>query len=247
MTTSGTSTPGALILALETATPVCGVALMHEGRAIAVSCLDVGLRHSQLLFSEIQRLLEVARATLEDVSHVAVSIGPGSFTGLRIGLSAAKGLCLPTDTPLVAVRTLQALAARVPHARSPVCALLDARRGQVYAGLYDTTTGWPEQLEEERALCPEDLMTSRAGQATIFTGPGVNTCLDLMERAGGSGSNAAFADCWRPDAAAVGQLAATGLATGRLHSLDGRAMEALEPAYLRAPDVRPPVKRPLQY
>lgn len=242
MTASSAGSRESFILALETATPVCGVALLRTGGTVASSILDVGLRHSRLLFTEIERLLAAAGSAPAQLSHVAVSIGPGSFTGLRLGLSAAKGICLPRNTPLLPVRTLQALAARLPYALHPVCAVMDARKGQVYAALYDTRSGWPEILSEEQALAPEELIARRQGLPTIYTGPGADICAALLDDRHGQ-AIVAPPYSHAPDAAVVGHLAGTGLATGRMAGLQGQAMETLEPVYLRPPEAALPVGR----
>jgi len=227
-----------IVLALETATPVCSVALVTPKGALAASALDVGMRHAGLLFVEVRRLLEASRLGMEGITHVAVSIGPGSFTGLRIGLSAAKGLCLPAGIPLVPVPTLAALAFRVPLARWPVCASVDARRGEVYAGVYDTSDGWPRLLEAPRVVPAGELLARRVGQPTVFTGPGVDAC-SALEGAPREVSAVAPAECRRADAAAVGAVALEAVRTGALPALTGAAMETLEPVYLRGADTGP--------
>ena len=98
---------------------------------------------------------------MADLTAVAVTIGPGSFTGVRIGLAAAKGLCLVDDKPLIAVSTLAALAAGIPFVAHPVCALLDARKEQVYAGLYDMSEGNPVEITPARAIEPKVLVEER--------------------------------------------------------------------------------------
>ena len=141
------SAPGRdAILALDTATPVGSVALCAAEGIVVSRYFDVGLQHSQRLFNEVEAALEAADMDVEGVRAIAVAIGPGSFTGLRIGLSAAKGLCLAAGKDLVTVSTLEALAARLPFARLPVSAVLDARKREVYAALYDTATGVPVEL-----------------------------------------------------------------------------------------------------
>ena len=117
-----------MILALDTATPVGSVALYADEGQVINRYFNVGLQHSQRLFVEIEAALSVANVGMEALQAIAVSIGPGSFTGLRIALSAAKGLCLAADKVLVTVSTLETLAARLPFARLPVCAVLDARK-----------------------------------------------------------------------------------------------------------------------
>ena len=128
-----------MILAMDTSTQVGSVAIVDRERVIAGRYFDIGMQHSKRLFTEIEQLCQLVNCAVADFTAIAVTIGPGSFTGVRIGLAAAKGLCLVDDKPLIAVSTLAAPAAGVPCISHPVCALLDARKRQVYAGLYDVS------------------------------------------------------------------------------------------------------------
>ena len=220
-----------LILALDTATPVGSVALLNEEKILAGRYFDVGLQHSQRLVVEIEEIFKTASCAFHDVEAVAVSIGPGSFTGLRIGLSTAKGFCLAGDIALVAVPTLEALAARLPFARHPVCAVLDARKQEVYTALYDTSSGHPQVLSPSRAMALETLLQERAGEKTIFVGNGVSAYKDLMA-AYPRALQTPF-HCARPEAGAIGWLALARLRAGQIADL-----ETVEPAYLRRPDAR---------
>ena len=226
-----------LILAFDTATPVGSVALVDAERTIVGRYFDIGLRHSQRLFVEIDQVLAVAEIDLGEVDGIAVSIGPGSFTGLRIGLSAAKGLCLAADRPLVPISTLETLAARLPYARYPVCAMLDARKGEVYAALYDNTAGCPRLLSQPRALAPAALLEELAAQPTIYTGDGVDAYRARIT-ALGSCALLAPSHCARPESGALGQLALARLRADPVHGLRGSEMAALEPQYLREPDAK---------
>jgi len=228
-----------LILAFDTATPVGSVALVDEEKIVVGRYFDIGLQHSQRLFVEIEEVFKTANATLEEADAVAVSIGPGSFTGLRIGLSAAKGLCLAADTALVAVSTLEALAARLPYARSPVCAMLDARKGEVYTALYDNSAGCPRPLSGPRAAAPNVLLDERAGAPTIYTGNGAHAYRELIAAAGPE-ARLAPPHCARPEAGAIGWLALAKLRAGETADL-----ATVQPQYLRAPDARAGPK-PLQ-
>lgn len=219
-----------LILALDTATPAGSVALVDEQRTLVSRYFDVGLQHNQRLFVEVEDALKVAGCTFDQLSAIAVTIGPGSFTGLRLGLSAAKGFCLARELPLVTVPTLEVLAARLPFANCPVCPMLDARKGEVYTALYDTGAGRPRLLEGPRALAPQVLMAERAGIPTLFTGDGalaysglVATCPQALQ--------APF-PCSRPEAAALGWLALARLEAGEVADL-----VSVEPEYLRGPGV----------
>ena len=221
-----------VILALDTATPVGSVALCAAEGIVVSRYFDVGLQHSQRLFSEVEAALETADMDVGEIRAVAVAIGPGSFTGLRIGLSAAKGLCLAALKDLVTVSTLEALAARLPFARLPICTVLDARKREVYAALYDMATGVPVELASPRAIAPAQLARERANAATIFTGDGATVYRDLL--AVNSAAQFAPPHCARPDAGTIGWLALSKLEKGQTADLD-----SVEPEYLRSPDARP--------
>ena len=220
-----------LILALETATPAGSIALVDEEKIISNRYFDTGLQHSQRLFVEIEDVFKAAACALSDIDAVAVSIGPGSFTGLRIGLSAAKGLCLVGDKALVAVSTAEALATRMPFVQYPVCVILDARRQEVYTALYDTSSGYPRILSSLRAMAPEVLLQERAGQKTIFVGDAVSTYRDLI--ANHPEALPAPFYCVRPEAGSTGWLAFAKMKAGETADL-----ETIEPEYLRKPNLK---------
>lgn len=131
----------ALILNLDTSTSVCSVALCRDGKVEALRENNEGLNHSVLLGTYIDEVLEEAGTAPGGLDAVAVSMGPGSYTGLRIGVSMAKGLCFGTGRPLIAVPTLQALAqsvaARLGDREAWYCPMIDARRMEVYTAFFD--------------------------------------------------------------------------------------------------------------
>ena len=126
------------ILHLETATKVCSVAISNNGTVISIKeTVSDGYIHSESLTLFIQDVLNQAQLALADLSAVSVSAGPGSYTGLRIGLSTAKGLCFALNIPLIAIDTLTALKNVIPSGEMPVIPMLDARRMEVYAQVFD--------------------------------------------------------------------------------------------------------------
>lgn len=130
----------ALILNIDTATEVCSVALARDGRLVAVKENGEGLNHSTLLGVYVDEVLREARLSAADLDAVAVSMGPGSYTGLRIGVSLAKGLCFGAEKPLIAVGTLNALAhAAIERTglEALYCPMIDARRMEVYTAVFD--------------------------------------------------------------------------------------------------------------
>src|SRR6266851_56323 len=123
------------VLAVDTSTMAGGVALLEDERVVGESLLDVRTTHSERLMLAVDRALADARWTAESLDGLAVAIGPGSFTGLRIGLAAVKGLALALDRPIAAIPTLDAMASGLPWAARPVCPVIVARKGEVYACL----------------------------------------------------------------------------------------------------------------
>lgn len=130
----------ALILNIDTSTSVCSVALARDGQLLAIKENNEGLNHSVLLGTFIDDILRGNRLGVQALDAVAVSMGPGSYTGLRIGVSMAKGLCYGASKPLIAINTLQALAESVSRRIGEdalYCPMLDARRMEVYTAFYD--------------------------------------------------------------------------------------------------------------
>lgn len=128
----------AYILNIETATKNCSVALAKEGKVIASEEIaEQGYSHAEKLHVFIEAVLKKANCNFSDLEAIAVSQGPGSYTGLRIGVSAAKGLCLALSIPLIAVDTLQILAAQVKIDSGSIIPMIDARRMEVYSATFD--------------------------------------------------------------------------------------------------------------
>lgn len=132
-----------LILCLETATKSCSVSLGQNGKVLSLKeSLDEKYSHSENLTLYIEDVCKDAKVSLRDIDAIAVSKGPGSYTGLRIGVSTAKGLCYALDKPLIAINTLEAMAVgQISNLQSPIsnlfCPMIDARRMEVYCALYD--------------------------------------------------------------------------------------------------------------
>ncbi len=163
------------ILGIETATSVCGAAIVHNGRVIQECFLDHPYLHAEKLITLINEALLRTRLGLRDIDGVAVSIGPGSFTGLRIGLSVAKGLVYGTGKPLIAVSTLHALAKKTVDAgvvKLPgfVLAALDARREEVFCQLYSVNDVGIEPEWEERNMTVNDILIELGPRAVTVTG-----------------------------------------------------------------------------
>ena len=215
------------ILAVETSTLVGGAALLDGERLVAEYTLNIKATHSERLMPTVDRLLQDCGWKLAHLEGLAVAIGPGSFTGLRIGVSAVKGLALALGIPLVAVPTLDALAATLPFAAHPVCPVLDAKKGEVYACLYHWVGGAMVRDWDYLALAP-DALCDRLTDAVIFVGDAVDTFGDLFRAR--LGDNARFGSPGQrlPSPGCVGALGHALLRAGR--TVDPAA---LTPLYLR--------------
>jgi tRNA threonylcarbamoyladenosine biosynthesis protein TsaB len=129
----------ALILNIETATKNCSVALSKDGKTLAIrEIAEQNFSHAEKLHVFIEELLLETNASLQDVQAIAVSKGPGSYTGLRIGVSAAKGLCYALSIPLIAVDTLEILARKIKVSSGIILPMIDARRLEVYSAFFDS-------------------------------------------------------------------------------------------------------------
>jgi tRNA threonylcarbamoyladenosine biosynthesis protein TsaB len=159
------------LLAVETSTLAGGVALLDGERLVAEYLLDVGIAHSERLMAAVDRALADARWSMRDLAGLAVAVGPGSFTGLRIAVSTVKGLGLALGIPIAAVPTLDAMAAALAWISLPVVPVLDARKGEVYASRYHWEDGAMRRDWEYTALAPEAL-AARLTEPTLLVGDG---------------------------------------------------------------------------
>lgn len=217
------------VLGIETATAVCGAALVRDGVPAGESFFDEGRVHAEKLMGQIIAVL--GTGGVADLGGIAVSIGPGSFTGLRIGVSVAKGIAFALGIPLVGVPTLEALAFRAaaidnlkPGTR--LLAALDARRDEVYCQLFDVTERGPVPLWESRDMKLGALSEELGGAAVCVTGdasarvcawPGMSPAMESVS----------------PEALRCGAASVAVLGTSLL--LAGKADDpsALEPRYIK--------------
>src|SRR3989338_4657370 len=159
------------VLAVETSTLAGGAALLDGERVVGQYLLDVRVTHSERLMVAGGRLLEDAGWRPAHLEGLAASVGPGSFTGLRIGLGTVKGLALALAIPVAAVPTLDAMAAALPWATLPVCPVLDARKGEGYAALYRWGGAGMRREGDYLALAP-DALAARLTEPTVVLGEG---------------------------------------------------------------------------
>lgn len=221
-----------LILAIETATGCGGVALTKgdraNGKVLAEYTLQPEQTHSRRLLGSVATMMAAVGVGWAELDAVAVSLGPGSFTGLRIGLAAAKGIAMAARRPLLGVPTLDGLAAQVAASELPLCCLLDARKQQVYAAFY-RVDGQSQYLRtsEFLVLSAEQLVAS-IQEPTLVVGPGVRACQPQL--ASYPQARLVATAMLHPRAAVVGLCAASMLIQGQA-DVDA---DNLVPLYVRA-------------
>jgi tRNA threonylcarbamoyladenosine biosynthesis protein TsaB len=213
----------AVILCLETSTTNCSVAIAVDGEIIALQEDNNNkYSHAEKLHSFIDQVLAESRTLKSSLQAIAVSKGPGSYTGLRIGVSAAKGLCFAMDVPLIAIPTLEALAHQAVIENGCIISMLDARRLEVYAAVFSSDNN---QIRETKAEILDEnsyddyLKTNKV----CFIGDGVQKFKALCKH-----KNAVFIDNKLPSAKQIGALAEI-----KYHKNDFEDVAYFEPYYLK--------------
>lgn len=215
------------LLTIDTSTSWCGVALSDDGSIVAECQLNLGRRLAADIVGHIDLLLASVQCTPADLDGFGIALGPGSFTGLRIGAATVKGLALATGKPVAGFSSLAMLAMNLPHAAFQVCPMFDARKQEVYAGLY-LCGEMPAMLMDDCVLPPERFLDGLAAP-TLFVGEGAVRYRDLIVNR--IGTDALFAPPYlnHPRAAAGAHLAHAALERG-----DSIPLPLLAPRYLRA-------------
>ncbi|MBU2885904.1 tRNA (adenosine(37)-N6)-threonylcarbamoyltransferase complex dimerization subunit type 1 TsaB [Gilvimarinus agarilyticus] len=213
------------ILSIDTSTKSGSVALICAGLVVGAQHYNIDKSHSSLLHVMIDELMKNTGTTLEELDAIAISEGPGSYTGLRIGVSAAKGLCYALELPLIAVNTLEAMAYQVYRYSSQVdylCPMIDARRMEVYAlvknGNFETV-----QETEPVIVDEESFVTELADHQVVFFGDGAAKCQEVIQH-----PNASFVSEVYPSAVEVGLLGAKKYELGQFENVID-----FEPFYLK--------------
>lgn len=174
-----------LILAFETSAKAASVALLEGETLLGESYQNTGLTHSQTIMVMAEDLLKQCGKTPADVQAVAVAAGPGSFTGVRIGVAAAKGFAWGKELPCYGVSTLEAMAEHLGIWQGYVCPVMDARRSQVYNALFHVNCGKITRITEDRAISLQDLGEDlqKLSETVFLVGDGSNLCYNtLLER-----------------------------------------------------------------
>jgi len=215
------------ILGLETATWTASVGVTCDGRAVAERTRRSESSHAPTIIALIDEVMRSAGIRIGDLDAIAVSAGPGSFTGLRIGLSTAKGLAYAANARLVAVPTLTALARAAGPRDGTVCPVLDARKGEVYAAGFRWRDGRLEQTAAERAIAPAQLASLIAPPCTLI-GDAVDVYGDVLRELFAASVDLLSLSQVPPSGAVVAQIGHELLANG-----SESAIESVEPRYVR--------------
>jgi tRNA threonylcarbamoyladenosine biosynthesis protein TsaB len=224
-----------MFLALNTSTVQFSMAILGEdGALVADYHISPRAKNFRGFMPAFEFLLAATGMDLKVFKAVMVSSGPGSFTGLRVGLSAAKGLAQGLNIPLIGISSLEALAAQIPHPRLPVCPVIDSRRDEIFAALFSWgDEGRMERVRQDACMRYEDL-SEYIDQPTLFLGNAFGRQARRIKVALGERAILAPPDDWHPGAATVGRL---GLQRYRKHDFDDLC--ELVPLYFRPPDIRP--------
>lgn len=221
------------ILAVDTATQSCSVAVLDSSHLVAELTHNHGLTHTRRLMPMIDSVLDDCGFSVEDMDGLAVTRGPGSFTGLRIGLSTVKGLAFAASRPVAGVSALDVLARQFPFTRCRICAMIDARKNEVYAAEYQWGAGGLETLRRARAAAPEAVLTEIADLhgPCLFVGNGAGRYRDLITAM--QGRQAWFC----PEGQSVIRAAVVGIMAQEVFDAGGEIpLSDLTPLYIRASD-----------
>lgn len=221
-----------LILGIETSTARSSVALVDQERVVASAALGVARRHARFVGPAVRFCLQQARAQVDDITGVAAGLGPGRYTGLRIGIATAQAIASACQLPVVGLCGLDVLAFKVRHARRLICAALDARRGELYWAFYRSAPGGVQRQTDLR-IGDVDRLTGEiegAGEECLVIGDAV---LGYREELTAVEAQLAGIELAWPDAADLAELAVPRFVREETQ----RPLE-LQPIYLRDPDVQ---------
>jgi tRNA threonylcarbamoyladenosine biosynthesis protein TsaB len=217
------------VLGLDTSTSRASVGLF-DGAVVAEQCEPAKGSHAVSLLPLIDAVLAAAGSSTADLDGIAISSGPGSFSGLRIGMSVAKGLAYAMRVPLLAVSTLEALARSVADHEDPICALLDARKHELYTACFDAPRrGW-RRLTPDILVTPEALLRLLPPRC-VMIGDALDTYGEFLRRALGARVTLLPFEHYSPRGAVVAQMGWEGLQRGETADLP-----ELEPFYIRPSD-----------
>jgi tRNA threonylcarbamoyladenosine biosynthesis protein TsaB len=194
------------VLALETATTAGSIAIVDDNEGLISEVkINIKVAHAERLMNSVDWLFKSSKISINEIDAFAISIGPGSFTGLRIGLSTAKGLSYATNKPIVPVPTFDAFARTLPFCSHFICPMLDARKNEIYTGLYKWEDNILKKVIPETAVRPSDFL-KEIKELTVFMGDGVKIYKKLITDT--LKSNAIFAPASKmsPSASIVAEI-----------------------------------------
>lgn len=170
------------ILALDSSGLVASVAIVEEEQTVAEYTVNYKKTHSQTLLPMLDEIVKMTDMGLQSIDAIAVAGGPGSFTGLRIGSATAKGLGLALNKPLIHIPTLEGMAYNLYGSSAVICPIMDARRKQVYTGIYRFEEGELKVLEDQTAIAVDELIQklNEMGEEVVFLGDGVPVYADCL-------------------------------------------------------------------
>lgn len=227
------------ILAMDTSAKVTSVAVSSENKILAEFNIDTQLTHSQALMPMVEAALSVAAIDLKDIDCFAITTGPGSFTGLRIGMGAIKGLAFALNKPCVSVSTLHALALNLSGVDGIVCAVMDARCNQVYTAIFDSDGDKVTRLCEDKAVTIDELLEllKLYEKRIFFVGDGYDLCYNKVNGSGTLNVKPTYYANRFQKAANVCHIGAGEFLKGNVISAD-----LLVPMYLRMPQAERELK-----
>ena len=227
------------VLGVDTATRSCSVAVLIDDQPAAELATVSDRTHSVRLMSMIRDALALAKLDLKELDGFAVTVGPGSFTGLRIGISTVKGLAFATSKPCAGVSTLEALAYPCLPWPNPICTLMDARKGEVYAGFFRGARGGRlERIGVEQVAAPETILHT-IHSPHLFVGDAVAIYAVRIRAVAGGYADLAPGDLHFPKASVVAHLA-----RDALQAADRSGPSRLIPRYIRQSDAELKIKSP---
>ncbi len=227
------------VLAVDSAATSASAAAVEDGEVRAELVICTGRTHSRHLMEMIDQVLRLAAWKPRELDALAVTRGPGSFTGLRIGISTVKGLAMALDKPLAGVSSLESLALQCAVGRMPVCALIDGRKGEVYRARYRPADG-ALAAEGPEAVLPPAEAVGDVDQPTIFCGSGALLYRDLIREC--LGDLALFAP---PGGDFIRGGSVAQLAMAPLRHPENCRPERLVPRYIRRPDAEVNPRNPI--
>jgi len=220
------------VLAIETSTYSGSIAVSEGSRTVGELYLDMGPSHSEKLVPAIDRMLSDLGIDKKDLGGIAVSLGPGSFTALRVGISTAKGLSYSLGIPVTGASSLEILAMNLPFAPFQVCAVTDARKGELFAALFRTDDGVVKRISEDAIVSPAGLAET-IKEKTIFIGEGALLYKEFLEDNESWGEAPVFCPAYmnHPRASALAFYGFSRFVGGHEDEVMG-----LAPMYIRKPD-----------